>query len=30
MLSQGFTPDEISKVAGGSFFRVFAKATTPA
>jgi len=30
MLRQGFTPDEISKVAGGNFFRVFARATTPA
>ena len=27
MLKQGFTPDEISKIAGGNFCRVFAKAT---
>jgi membrane dipeptidase len=27
MLKQGFTPDEIGKIAGGNFCRVFAKAT---
>jgi membrane dipeptidase len=27
MLAQGFTPDQISKVAGGNFFRVFAAST---
>jgi hypothetical protein len=30
MLKQGFTPDEIGKLAGGNFFRIFARATTPA
>jgi membrane dipeptidase len=28
MLSQGFTPDEIRKVGGGNFCRVFGKVTT--
>ncbi|MEO8070098.1 MAG: membrane dipeptidase [Acidobacteriota bacterium] len=28
MLQQGVTPDDISKIAGGNFCRVFAKATT--
>jgi membrane dipeptidase len=28
MLKQGFTPDEIGKIGGGNFCRVFAKVTT--
>jgi hypothetical protein len=28
MLAQGFTPDDIRKVAGGNLFRAFAKATS--
>jgi membrane dipeptidase len=27
MLNQGFTPDEIGKIAGGNFCRVFAMVT---
>ncbi len=28
MLKQGFTPDEIGKIGGGNFCRIFAKVTT--
>jgi len=28
MLRQGFTPDEIGKIGGGNFCRVFDKVTT--
>jgi hypothetical protein len=27
MLRQGFTPDEIAKIGGGNYCRVFGKAT---
>jgi membrane dipeptidase len=28
MLKHGFTPDEIGKIGGGNFCRIFAKVTT--